>query len=331
MDFPAVRLPLSSLTSRRLGLIDVQMALRSLLLPVLFAPVLAFAALGDIELTVPVLDSQVILQTRAKFGGAVSSLVFRGKEHLDSADHGRLLQSASSFDGFGECYNPTEGGASRKSNNEEASIVKDAGAKGNALWTSTDMAFFLSPGQAYQRGCGTKKYLKQAVNTEATSGHILKKRLTVGIPGFPNVIEHLVTFYVPDSFSHGVFEASTGYVPKDFSEAIYYDPVRNIGINPGDRQGEQALPVILYTSDKRYAMGVYSPHLPQKGLNVGYGRFSFPDVNKWNCVFRENNVKRTTYEYQCLIVLGTLDQVEETMVRLHNGTGFMVNSCCKNR
>lgn len=283
---------------------------------VLFLPTFANAALGDLSLIVPVFESQIVLQTRAKFAGAVSSLVFRGKEHIDSRDHGRLLQSASSFDGYGECFNPTEGGASRKSGNEEASVLKSASAKGNQLWTITDMAFFLGPRQAYPKGCGSRKSLKQALNEVSTSGHLLDKRLTVGLPNFPNVIEHRVIFHVPAHFLHGVFEASTGYIPKDFSQAIYYDPVRGTEVDPGNRQGEQAFPVILFTPDRDYAIGVYSPQLPQNGLEVGYGRFSFPDVNKWNCVFRENDVSAGAYEYQCLVILGTLDEVEETMRRL---------------
>lgn len=277
---------------------------------------IAESDLGDLTLTVPVFDSKVILSTEGKFGGAVTSLVFRDKEHIDRLDHGRLLQSASSFDGLGECYNPTEGGASRHSKNEEASVVKAARKEGNQLFTTTAMAFFLGPEQSRPKGCGNKKYLKQAVNTVETSNHILDKRLTVGLPDFPNVIEHDVVYHVPDHFTNATFEASTGYVPKEFSGAVYYDPHHDKEIDPGKRQGEQSLPVILFTSDKLYAMGVYSPDLPQKGLKFGYGRFTFPDVNKWNCVFRENNVKPGTYEYRCLIVLGTLDEVENTMQRL---------------
>lgn len=290
---------------------------------ILLLPALAVAEseLGDLTLTVPVFDSKVILKTEGKFGGAVTSLMFRDKEHIDRRDHGRLLQSASSFDGFGECYNPTEGGASQHSKNEEASIVKAARTEGNQLFTTTAMAFFIGPGQAYPKGCGSKKYLKQAVNTTETSTHILDKKLTVGLPNFPNVIEHDVVFHVPDRFSSATFEASTGYVPKEFSGAVYYDPNHAKEIDPGERQGEQSLPVILFTTDKRYAIGVYSPELPQKGLKVGYGRFTFPNVNKWNCVFRENNVKPGLYQYRCLIVLGTLDEVEDTMQRLDNVYG----------
>lgn len=293
------------------------MLLYALTLVVLTLPAIANAEFGDMVLTVPALDSQITLRTSAQFAGAVSSLNFRGKEHIDSRDHGRLLQSAVSFDGLGECYNPTEGGAARNSNNERASILKAANIEGNQIQTTTAMAFFLGPNQAYPRGCGSKKYLKKAVNTVETSNYILEKKLTIGLPRFPNVIEHHVIFHVPEHFSHGVFEASTAYVPKDFSGAIYYDISKGLEVDPGLGQGEQIFPVILFTPDKRYAIGVYSPELPQKDMKVGYGRFSFVDVNKWNCVFRESNVKPGPYEYRCFIILGTLSEVEDTMSRLN--------------
>ena len=42
------------------------------------------------------------------FKGAISSVKYKGIELINSADRGRLLQSAVSFDGMGECLNPTE-------------------------------------------------------------------------------------------------------------------------------------------------------------------------------------------------------------------------------
>jgi hypothetical protein len=282
-------------------------------------PTTVIAIEGNLSITEPSLNSKITIATRSEFAGTISSLIFRGKEHLDTRDHGRLLQSASSFDGYGECFNPTEGGSSHRSKNQDTSVLKAARVEGNQLWTITDMGFWLNPGQAYPAGCGSRKSLKRAVNTVETSGHLLEKRVTVGLPGFPNVIEHLVTFYVPTNFSGGVFEASTGYVPKEFSHALFYDPKEGIEISPGERQGEQEFPVILSTPDSLFAMGVYSPQLPQKGL--GYGRFSFPDVNKWNCVFRENNVSAKGYTYKCLIVLGTVKEVEETLRKLDKTFG----------
>lgn len=301
---------------------------------ILCTPIFVYASPGDLSLSEPAFDSQIVLKTSAKFAGAVSSLTFRGKEYIDSRGPGALLQSASSFDALGECYNPTEAGSWMGDKNPNSSILKFAEVTGNQIRTVTDMGFWRNPENSYPRGCGLRPEFKQVTNTTLTSGHLLYKRLTVGLPNFPNVIEYRATYHVPapanfmvgaiynsTHFTTAVFEASTGYLPKEFSNAVYYDPIHGREIDAGNRQGEQSLPVILFTSDKRNAMGVYSPQLPQKGLDLGYGRFSFPDINKWNCVFREKNVNPGAYEYQCLIVLGTLDEVEDTMRRLEKTYG----------
>jgi hypothetical protein len=278
----------------------------------------AMAANGDLEVAAPAKDSEIKVRTCSKFAGAVCSIVFRGKEHIDVKDMGRLLQSASSFDRYGECYNPTEGGSERDRFRSSSSL-KAARAEGNRISTTTQMAYWLSPGADYPRGCGTRKDVKQAINKDALSMHRLDKQITVGLPGFPNVIEHRVTYHVPKGFSSGTFEASTGYMPKEFSLALYFDPETRSEKEAGKRQGEQSLPVILATPDRRYAMGVYSPQLPQG--RYGYGRFFYPDVVKWNCVFREENIKPGPHSYRCLIAVGTVDEVRDTIYRLHASKG----------
>lgn len=294
-----------------------------------FAPTFVCASLGDFSLSEPAFDSQIVLKTSARFAGAISSVIFRGKEYIDNRGPGALLQSASSFDSLGECYNPTEAGSWMGDPTPNTSVLKAAEVTGNQLRTVTDMGFWRNPGNTYPRGCGLRPEYKQVVNTAHTSGHLLYKWLTVGLPDFPNVIEYRVAYHVPapatflagaihDSthFETAVFEASTGYLLKEFSSAVYYDPINGTEIDAGNRRGEQSLPVILFTPDKHNAMGVYSPQLPQRGLRFGYGRFASPDINKWNCVFREKNVTPGVYEYQCLIIIGTLDEVEATMRRL---------------
>jgi hypothetical protein len=274
----------------------------------------AWSAAGDMTVAVAVRDSEIAVRTCARFAGAVCSITYRGKEHIDTRDHGRLLQSASFFDRYDECLNPTEGGAERD-RFSSTSVLKSALAEGNRIWTVTDMAYWLRPNQDYPKGCGRRTGVKRAINSVAISGHLLEKQLVVGLPDFHNVIEHRVTYYVPTAFSHGVFEASTGYMPKDFSLHLYFDPVSSAEYNPGTRQGEQAYPVILATPDRRHAMGVYSSELPQG--KHGYGRFTFPDVVKWNCVFRENEVKPGPRSYRCLVILGTVEEVQDTIRRLH--------------
>src|ERR1700761_7197172 len=59
-----------------------------------------------------VLGHRLTLTSSAKYAGAIYSLKWNGVEFLNSGDHGRELQSAATFDGLGECYNPTEAGSS---------------------------------------------------------------------------------------------------------------------------------------------------------------------------------------------------------------------------
>jgi hypothetical protein len=277
---------------------------------------------GDMLLQVPVLDSQVILKTSAEFSGSIYSLVFRGKEHIDSFANGRLLQSASTFDHYGECFNPTEAGSQPDLTHPRGysnSRLIDFYVKKNQLWTLTNMAFWLLPGQNYPRGCGLHKGVTHALNLEERANHLFEKKVTIGLPNFQNVIEYQVTYHVPKSFSSGQFEAATGYMPEDFSLALLFNPITGEESIADKKNGEQSLPVILATKDRKYAMGVYSKQLPQPGLKFGYGHFIFPPAahtNKWNCVFREKNVIAKNYQYTCLIILGTVDEVENTMYRL---------------
>jgi hypothetical protein len=286
---------------------------RSIVLAALVLSACATHTGGDLMVSVPTSDSEFVVRTCSRFAGAVCSLLYRGKEHVDTRDHGRLLQSASSFDGYGECYNPTEGG-SGLDRLSSSSVLRASRVDKNQIWTLTDMAFWLRPQQDYPKGCGQRKQLVRAVNTVALSGHLLEKQVTVGMPGFPNVIEHTVTYHVPIDFAQATFEASTGYMPKEFSLALVYDPVAGIERVAERRQGEQALPVIFATPDRLHAIGVYSSELPRAGR--GYGHFYFPDVVKWNCVFREKGVKAGAYRYRCLVAVGTVAEVQETLRRL---------------
>ena len=43
----------------------------------------------------------------------LNSLTWRGKEFVNDYDHGREISYAWAFDGYGECFNPTEPGAAR--------------------------------------------------------------------------------------------------------------------------------------------------------------------------------------------------------------------------
>lgn len=302
------------------SLVAVRPAVRSTaLICLLFVgiqPSRASAATGDFKIQAPALGSTIQLETSARFAGAVTSLVFRGKQFVDTADHGRELQSASSFDGFGECFNPTEAG-SVADGNKQTTTSKLVGAKAGPNWvaTQTDMAFWLPPGYDYKHQCGMSPTATRAVNTAFTGGHILDKRIELGEEGEANVISDHVTFTVPEAHGSGTFEAATLYTPLEFSKR-YVLNLDTGNVEPTTTFGEQGSPVILATADDKYAVGLFSPYLPQAGR--GYGTFSFPNTNKINCVFREKPIAAgQKFNYLCEFVVGSLAEVKATMVKLH--------------
>ncbi len=293
----------------------------------LVCSVRVLAADGDARISAPYAGSQIVVKTTNRLAGAIDSVTWNGKEFIDSADHGRQLQSASNFDAghgkmIGETFNPTEAGSRRDgAGATSSSKLLCLKAEGNVHETCSLMAFWLRPGE---RSSG-----HLARNTTILSNHVLRKRVTIGIPEHPNVVEYVATFTVPEGEGHtfAQFEAVTGYMPPEFSTFLRFDPKERKLVSLDDGPGEQADPVVLSTPDGRYAMGVFSPQQPSKGFEqAGYGRFRFvpQKVVKWNCVFRVRNpdgIPPGDYRYVSYVVVGTRAEVEKTLVRLVEDVG----------
>jgi len=253
----------------------------------------------------------IVVRTSARFAGAVVSIVYRGMEYIDVADHGRAMQSASSFDRLGECYNPTEAG-NRDDGDRLRTTSRLLDARFGVGWlkTENDMAFWLLPGTDYGATCGTTPKVRRAVNSAERAGHLLRKRVAF-VEGIPNLIEYEASFTVPNAHASATFEVVTGYMPVRFSRHWLFDMFKG-ELQDATRQGEQARPVILATPGGAHAMGVWSPGLPQNG--GGYGRFEFPSVVKWNCVYREWDLRKgNTYRYLCYVAVGTLEEVKSAL------------------
>ena len=281
-------------------------------------------SLGGHELTHSFGDSNIVLKIANRFAGAVYSITWRGKEFVDSADHGRLLQSAASFDNTPEAgpetFNPTEAGSRRDGDGPRStSQLLGVGKLGGTLMTRTRMAFWLAPGE---RSAG-----QLARNPEPLSRHILTKYVTIGTDGAPNVIDYSVAFEVPEGEPHTTaqFEALTGYMPAEFSS--FYRFVRETGQIEllSDGPGEQADPVVFSTPDGRYAMGIIctEPASP-RAQGPGYGRFRFVEekVVKWNCVFRvRDGVPPGPHRFRMFVPMGTRDDVVNAMRALARPSG----------
>jgi len=270
---------------------------------------------GDASISNMAGPSLITISTSERLAGAIGSLVWDGKEFINSFDHGRELQSATSFNSLSECFNPTEAGSAKDdTGSTSTSFLQYLYASGNELETQTLPAFWTQPGDTAPL-CG------YAVNTTAKSSHYFHKKVSIGMPGMPHVIQYNTEFDIPaDSiFSIGAFEVLTGYMPPDFSVFLNYEPVSQQLSPLSDGPGEQQIPIIFSTTDSSYAMGIYTPDLPDTTYpDDGYGRFRYDDCTKWNCVFKKSPVDSGTYKFRSYVIVGSLSNVELSMTQLYN-------------
>jgi hypothetical protein len=274
---------------------------------------------GDAVIRAPFGSSEIVVTTTSRLAGAIHSITWNGREFIDSADHGRQLQSAASFDNapdaVPETFNPTEAGSRLDgAGPHSTSRLLEITAAGNILRTRTQMAFWLAPGEL---SAG-----QLARNTAPLSLHVLAKEVRISAFGLPNVLDYTATFHVPEDEPHRTaqFEALTGYMPPEFS--IFRRFVRATGkLEPlDDGPGEQSEPVVLATPDGRYAMGIIATERPPASASgPTYGRFRFVEekVVKWNCVFRvSGGVKAGAWRFRMAVALGTLADVEQALRKL---------------
>jgi hypothetical protein len=282
---------------------------------------------GDAEIRGSHRNHSIILKTTSRLAGAIDSLVWNNKEFLDSYDHGRQLQSAASFDCqqratfWPESFNPTEAGSRADGRGAiSSSRLLEISVKGNQLRTVNQPAFWLAPNEM--------SFGHPALNQTMLSPFRIEKLVTIGIQiqhhSFPNVIEYVVTFVVPEGEKHSLaqFEAVTGYMPFEFDQFYFLNPSRP-ELKELDRgPGEQEYPIVFSNFEGSHAMGILCPDQPgQMYQGPTYGRFHFEKerVVKWNCVFRrasETFVTSGRHSFRMLIPIGTCDDVVETMKQI---------------
>ncbi len=274
--------------------------------------------IGDAVIRSQAGPSEIVVTTTARLAGAIHSLTWNGKEFIDSADHGRQLQSASNLDCgtpiASETFNPTEAGSIHDGAGPLSSsrLLRHA-ASGAVLQSATQMAFWLRPGE--------KSGGHLAKNTTVLSAHLLTKRVQIGHENLPHVIRYDVTFTLPAGERHtlAVFEALTGYMPAEFDRFLQFDPASGEVAPLDAAPGEIARPVIFSVAAGAHAMGIYAPPQPAPGTaGPSYGRFRFEQekVVKWNCVFRVSDgegLAAGDYAFRMFVIVGDLATVTDSM------------------
>lgn len=266
--------------------------------------------------------SEIVITTTARLAGAIHSLTWNGREFINSYDHGRQLQSAWNLDCgtpfTGETFNPTEAGSSRDHTGDKSSSrLLHCRVEPNALQTTTQLAFWLAPGE--------KSAGNLAKNTTILSDHLLTKRVSIGYKNLPHVIEYNVVVSLPIGERHNraVIESLTGYMPPEFDEFHRFHPETGELERVSGDFGEGSQPLVFAVPGGTHAMGIYAPPQPSPDTTGPvYGHFRFPQskVVKWNCVFEVTNndgIPPGEHAYRMFVVVGDLATVRDSLRALH--------------
>lgn len=277
----------------------------------------------------------IVIKTTSRLAGAIDSLTWNGVEFIDSADHGRQLQSACAFNACGnepfwaEAFNPTEAGSRRDGDGETSSSrLCSIEVRDNVLTTRNQTAYWLAPNEI-SPGPNSKGY--PARNRTVLSNTHIEKRVTVGLPNLPQAIEYDVGFLIGEeegckdqSFTYAQFEVLTGYMPPSFHQFSTWNPIDGKVTRLSNQPGEQSLPIIFSNDSRSHAMAVYMPALDvANSTGPGYGRWDFKieKVVKWNCVCRvrdEVRIQVKDYRFRVYVAVGTFDEVVATLMQLKN-------------
>ncbi len=284
-----------------------------------------------------------------RFGGAVSSLNWNGKEFINIHDHGRQLQSAMQVDGYKECNNPTEAGSEHDGTGSRSSSVMTGFAKQapNVMLTQANMAYWNWRGVTGACVRGKDPRVNQPL-----SNHLLNKRIQIGEFDDPRLIKYDVQFQHPaGSYNESLtYEFLTGYLTPEFIQYSYIlpngglrmvDASSNINISgngfpPGSFQSRPAGkghydPIILSNASGSHAMGVYVPRsqlVNCKSNFHGYGMYYFnlggsgpnaAGTAKWSLAVddsaRSSCIRNNTRSFVVYLAVGTLAEVHQSIVR----------------
>jgi hypothetical protein len=262
------------------------------------------------------------ISTCAYDANAICSVQWNENEFINEYDHGRQLQSAAQFGTGtpgawteGENYNPTEAGG-----------VFD-GLVPNP--SSSISRYELLQSSSPQLSTGTRMAYWKKVAGEPKSNWYLDKTLSVSLGCRAAKLAFSVMFSATNNERYnkfGQFEVLTAYLKPEFSTFWTIDLKGTQNVSSVLTEGrEQKFPVILATPDRKYAMGIYNPNLPQSSFpGDGYGTWRFNEnfAPNYNAV-KLNSVERH-YEpgllktFKVYLFIGALDDVIAEMKYQYN-------------
>lgn len=276
-----------------------------------------------------VTNSVLAVAISARDAGAVSSLVYKGKELVNDFDHGRQLQVAWSYNDADEAYNPTEAGSDRDGKGAQStSQLISVRVESNTLRTVSHPAYWRHTSLAEQ-------YRK---NTALITKDTLSKQITLGYNGDP----HVLVFDTQITLSPELtgprmtslrIEAPTLYASRDLNchylfhssdSTLTRVPVRSQTKNQMNTVINQVIcrdhVPIMSTPDEQYAVAFYSPE------QVNFWSYTTWDVpsddpvfacSKMAAFFKHPTEAGQAYAYRTWVIVGNLATVKSSIRRLY--------------
>lgn len=283
----------------------------------------------DCEQNYSVTAGGVTIKANKVAGGAVSELIWNGKQFINNYDYGRQIQTAFNFGKAGEQDNPTEAGSKYGC---PGTVKKPEYAQGSPIYyVTSNGSTLITKSRPLQwnpenfTGGGRE-------NPVMWNGTIEK---TVELNHFSgrydaHVIRWTTTIDIPHDSDYFDWELVTAYTNDEFSSQYAYDAennVRSVAVVPNNKCTAQpfipnAGGVINATSDGKYALGAYRKksgglnHLALCKYENGRGGGKYgEDATKWSVLERDRvaSISEGEYSGSAYLIVGTLADVVSTM------------------
>lgn len=289
----------------------------------------------DPKPTIPanvIVSGDIEVKACAKYAGAICGITYKGEQIVDNHDFGRQFQTAINYNTVGgaEEYNPTEAGNFNDvhrgvTTSEMLSLEK----RDNTLYTSTQMAYWLEPGQCQNNSKSC------AVNTKKLSNSYVTKEASIGYEGFDNIIVFDVMFEIETDVDEGVnldkpvqFQALATHTPGSWNKFYHLDngEVVPLDIPQKDFNRDNRRPMISANADGSKAIALYKVAVPNYFVDI----YSLKHAEKASSdlageqgivamfsVYRAFISAGTTHNFKTLVILGTLEEVSDTLKQLN--------------
>jgi alpha-tubulin suppressor-like RCC1 family protein len=288
---------------------------------------------GDSTIQGTAFGDTLTIKTSNAFAGAISSLKWRGKEFVNTWDHGREFTTAfSAFNRF-ECYNAYETGNLDDGQGPTSTAkLLSLSASDNTVETDVQMCWYTNSHEAtFGDHCGDPaNWLPCPPQLgQDLSDYRLHKKVTIGYGGLENVIEYLTDLWIPEVVKKGELQTVVAVMPYEFANVWNYDLVSKTYRKIRAIGGEDDSVKVLATSDGNYAMGFYSPEQLQP-YQTSTGGF------RWGIAPPEPGISDPDFPCagfggiarfdhgvgsradRSFLVIGTMDDVKITLGNLHN-------------